>query len=55
MIKEYKEKINAYKKSEEIKQPKKESYYEYFDKKTQERVRLVWKNNINSSVIPSSK
>ena len=40
MIKEYKEKLNAYKKNEEIKQPKRESYYEY---------------NINSVVIPSSK
>lgn len=55
MIKEYKEKLNAYKKNEEIKQPKRESYYEYFDEKTREKVRLVWKNNINSVVIPSSK
>lgn len=47
MIKEHKGKLNAYKKSEEIKQPKRESYYEYFDEKTQEIVRLVWKNNIN--------
>ena len=55
MIKEYKEKLNAYKKNEEIKQPKRESYYEYFDEKTREKVRLVWKNNINSVVVPSSK
>ena len=36
---------NSNKKSKETNQPKYESYYEYFDTKTQERVRLVWKNN----------
>ena len=40
-----KEKSKPNKKTKETNQPRYESYYEYFDTKTQERVRLVWKNS----------